>query len=574
VLPTPPMRLPVRVAVARAVVVVSIGAGALAVAQPTGAGEGTAAGSGSGSGAESGTEAGAGTETGTGTGTETGTGTGTEAEAKAAAEAEAAAKAAAEAAAAAATAAEKDAAEAAAEPAAGTGGGDTPRSFVDDDVPEPQFIFGSYGRVLAGSDLRGGKPEPVSVVAHGPRIVEKSYLELDLQYRFAAPGGRLVRTVTTLAFDDRLFHDNGEFDARPALRNFFAEVDVTERVSAWVGSRMYRGDDIYLFDYWPLDDQNTVGVGASAAVLPMGGHDRSLTVAAHVGWNRLLDEFQFQEIEVPDPEQGATTVTQLNRQRMVASATIGVPIVARAPEELSVHGKLHAEVQRLPSGTRERGDGTLEALPADSGFTIGFELSAYGLAPEEKHFSRHANLFVRYSKGLAAFDELAPPTSFDSELKTTRASELVVGASANWDHDLFSVMFGAVSRRFVDADRDTQDVDDGWEYAVAVRPLARAWKNLYAGADLSYQVRFPRGLNPTSQLASDPSVVQIAPMIAWRPMGRSAYARPELRLVYRAAHLNGGALDLYAPDDPRHDREWVHFLGVQAEWWFNSASYR
>ena len=25
----------------------------------------------------------------------------------------------------------------------------------------------------------------------------------------------------------------------------------------WAGSRMYRGDDIYLLDFWPLDNLNT-----------------------------------------------------------------------------------------------------------------------------------------------------------------------------------------------------------------------------------------------------------------------------------------------------------------------------
>jgi hypothetical protein len=69
-------------------------------------------------------------------------------------------------------------------------------------------------------------------------------------------------------------------------------------------------------------------------------------------------------------------------------------------------------------------------------------------------------------------------------------------------------------------------------------------------------------------------VFQIAPMLAWSPMGPSSYDRPQLRLFYRAAHLNQAALDLYVPDDPRHDHEWVHFFGVAAEWWFNSSTYR
>jgi maltoporin len=438
--------------------------------------------------------------------------------------------------------------------------------------PDDGFLFGSYGRVLAGADLRGGKPEPVAVVAHGPRIVERSYLELDFQYRHRLQDNRTVRTVVTLAFDDTLFHDTGEFDARPALRNVFAEMEVTPRATVWAGARMYRGDDIYLFDYWPLDDQNTVGAGARYQLA--GDHEHPWIVSAHVGWNRLRDEFQFQEIDVPDPEQGATTVTQLNRQRTIASATFEFPIEAARPIDYNLHAKVHAEVQMLPAGTRRReSDGTFEDLPADTGFTLGLELKNFWWG-HRPYLANFANVFARYSKGLAAFDELAPPTSFGADLKTTRASELVIGASANAEIDAGSVMFGAVGRRFVDADRNTQDTDDGWEYAVNARPLVHVWKDLSAGADLSYQVRFPRGLNPTSQMASDPAVLQIAPMLVWSPMGPSAYARPQIRAVYRAARLNAGARDLYAPDDPRHDRTWVHFVGVQVEWWFNSASYR
>ncbi len=44
---------------------------------------------------------------------------------------------------------------------------------------------------------------------------------------------------------------------------------------------MYRGDDIYLFDYWPLDNLNTVGAGATYGT--RGG----TTFALHTGLVRL-----------------------------------------------------------------------------------------------------------------------------------------------------------------------------------------------------------------------------------------------------------------------------------------------
>ena len=73
-------------------------------------------------------------------------------------------------------------------------------------------------------------------------------------------------------------------------------------------------------------------------------------------------------------------------------------------------------------------------------------------------------------------------------------------------------------------------------------PLARRnLRDVFVGADLSYQARFPRGLNPTTQRAEDPAVVQLAPMLVYSPMGPGAYDRPQLRLVYRASHLNDAA---------------------------------
>ncbi|MBS1118372.1 MAG: hypothetical protein H6Q90_600 [Deltaproteobacteria bacterium] len=428
------------------------------------------------------------------------------------------------------------------------------------------FRFGSYGRILAGTDLRGGKPEAANVVAHGPRIVEDSYLELEVSYGFESWSGKHLRPVVTLAFDGTLFHDTGEFDAQPAIRNMFLEAEMSKHVTAWVGSRMYRGDDIYLFDYWPLDDQNTIGGGVQL-------HKDALDLAAHAGVNRLANDFQFQAIDVANPEQGATTVVQLNRQRLVASGTAQYTVMNDASDP-SFKLKLHGEVHGLPSGTRRRVDGTFEALPGDTGFVIGAEAGTFGYAPARLGFRRHLNVFARYAKGLAAFDELAPPTSFGTDLKTSHANELSFGAAGNWDHALGNVLFGALSRRFVDADANSVDHDDGWEYAIDVRPLAKLGSDLYAGADLSYQARFPRGLNAITQRAEDPAVFQVAPMVVYSPMGRSAYDRPQLRLVYRAARLNDGARDLFVPDDPRRAYTWTHFLGFQAEWWFNSSTYR
>jgi maltoporin len=380
----------------------------------------------------------------------------------------------------------------------------------------------------------------------------------------------------TLAFNSTLFHETGKFDAQPALRNMFLDAHVSRDLTLWAGSRMYRGDDIYLFDYWPLDDQNTVGTGAiyrPEVNLRSDAPADQAELAAHIGFNRLDNPFQFQEISVANPVQGATTVTQLNRQRIVTSLTAGYTMMPK-DDGMGAKVKFHTEFHSLPAGTFKRDDGTFLALPHDTGFLVGAEAGVFGFADPKAGFRRHLNVFARYAKGLASFDELAPPTSFGADLKTSRANELTFGLSGNFDHEFGQLMLGALSRRFIDADEDSTDPDDGWEYALDARPLARIVPDWYVGGDISYQARFPRGLNPSTLSAEDPAMFQIAPMIAYSPMGPSAYDRPQLRLVYRAAHLNQGALDQYVPMDPRSTHPWVHFIGVTAEWWFNSSTYR
>lgn len=439
--------------------------------------------------------------------------------------------------------------------------------------------FGSYGRVGAGTDLRGGAPQSANIVARGPRIVEGNYLELEFSYgmNVARPGAHfLVRPVMTLAVADPLFHDSGDFASRTAVRNLYLEVwsqPGTVAYSLWAGSRMYRGDDSYLFDEWPLDDLNTVGAGGQVV-----WRDR-YRVLAHAGTNRLKQPFFVQDIEVAHPEQGATTVTQLNRQRMVASLTAEGRVWDQGPGGWALKVKLHTEWMGIGEGVRRRGDGSFEALPADAGFRVGAQVGGWHNPaaddPEQpRPYRRFANAFVRYSRGLAAYDELATPTVFGRDLRTTAASEFTAGAIAGWDAGWGNALVATKMRRFIDADRNSTDADDGWEYAVDARPLVRLAPAWFAGADLSYQAKFPRGLNPLSQVAADPAVTQLAPMLVFAPMGGRAFDRPQLRLVYRAAHLNQAALDLFAPEDVRHHRPWVHYLGVMAEWWFDSSSGR
>jgi len=431
-------------------------------------------------------------------------------------------------------------------------------------VRDTGFFFGSYGRVGVGSNLRGGTPEGVAVVGRGTRIVQPSYVEMDAYYRFKGLNGKKITTVTTLAMADALFHYTGEFSSRLTLRNLYAIANINDETGLWMGSRMYRGDDIYLLDFWPLDDVNTVGAGA--------WYDTGkLRINVHAGLNRLLDPFQYQVKAVADPVFGSEEVVQLDRQRFIATTHTTYRFHG-PPTGPAMKVKAYAEIQALPEGTRIREDDTTETLAADFGYAVGLQFGAW-LPKLANHLGNsHINVFARFAQGLSAFDELQLPEGFNDDRQLfPKAKELLFGVSANYEFPRGGVLAGGYARRFVDADINDQDRDDGWQYIAAIRPHLTLIDSFQGALDLSYQKKLPRGISPTALVALDPAVFQIAPMLIYSPMGGGSYARPQFRFYYRAAHLNDGARDLYPLDDPRRQRKWVHFLGVQAEWWFNST---
>lgn len=436
---------------------------------------------------------------------------------------------------------------------------DEPPPKVEKKAKDTGFAFGSYGRINAGTDLRGSTPEQVSVVRRGSRVVQNNYTELDLYYRMRNQRGVKIRTVTTLAVTDPLFHYTGDLESRIGVRNFYAMATWNNGFMGWIGSRLYRGDDIYLLDFWPLDDVNTIGAGGRYL-------KDKINIELHGGLNRLTDPFQFQTKDVPAPVTGSEEITILDRQRFIATAK-GTYRVYGDGVGTSLKVKLYGELHAIGKGSRVREDETVEQLPKDFGWVLGAQLGAWGFAQGRSH----ANFYLRYGRGLGAFDELELPDGFDLMRKTSGASELLVGASINYEFGRGGVIFGGYSRRFVDADGNMLDPDDGWEYIADIRPHHAITGDIEGAVDLSYQARFPKGLSPTAGIALDPAIFQIAPMLIYTPFGTGTYDRPHFRLIYRAAHLNEGARDQYPLDDRRRRRSWVHYLGVQAEWWFNST---
>lgn len=420
---------------------------------------------------------------------------------------------------------------------------------------------GTYGRVIADTDTRGGAGEAASVVTYGSRLEKDPYVEVDLKIDEELDEGPDFRIVVTPALEGDLFHYGGEWDASLALRNLYAEA--TEDGSpwtAWVGSRMLRGDDVHLFDFWPLDGLNTVGGGASWAP------DDRWTASAHVGVSRYAGEAWQVQLR-PSPVAGGVgteDIAILDRQRIVPSLKLGRTAGGSVTFRAQAYGELHA----LPAGEREVDQQLTQELPSDLGTVAGVQLSLWGWADDS-----FAHLWLKRATGLAAFGTTGVPGGLATDYTATGATEHLVALSSNHEAGAASVLYGAYLRRFEDADANTVDVDDRWEANVAIRPAVYVGQHVSLGAEVSQQWLRPDGLNPRTDTHDVPAITKLALLPALQP-GRSSFSRPQLRAQYVYSYLNNDARSWFADDDLRHASNHQHTIGIGAEWWLNSESYR
>ena len=441
--------------------------------------------------------------------------------------------------------------------------------------PTGSFQFGSYGRVGIASDLDGRVATPINVVAYGARFDEDSYAELELRREDRFKQGIESRIVATLAVEAPFFHFTGDASQWFVIRNLYAQAKYKGFV-AWIGSRMYRGDDIYLLDWWPLDNKNTIGGGASY------DFERTDTsIAAHVGMNRLDgtdaqgDPYQYQVTEAPSPlGLGETGVESLDRPRLVQTLKLTQLFrngrVFRNPRA-GMKVILYGEVQEISAGVVQDPVSQQQvALPSDWGFMVG---SQVGFWTGER--DTHLNMFIRYAHGLAAYDWLSIPQTTANDRTTGDSQEFLFAAGGNWEKDWFGILGGAYFRYFSDGSEAPTSINRYSEGIVDVRPQLYFGNYFGLAVDASYQARryaYPAPDSPSGS-ALFASMWRFAAMPYFSPFGRGSYKRPQFRVIYALSLPDAGYRSLYPAEDFRSQRDVEQYLGVQVEWWFNSSSY-
>jgi hypothetical protein len=431
------------------------------------------------------------------------------------------------------------------------------------------FHFGSYGRVIGASDLAGRTGRQSRIVTFAPRIDEDdTYAEIELR-REDSMFGVDTRIVATVAYAGPLFHYDGEFSERIAIRNLFAEARniLTPHLDIWGGSRMVRGDDVYLMNFWPMDNLNIVGGGMRYTI------EDTVELALTVGMSQPNNPFQRQTDLFPAragflPDE----VFILDRPRIIAALRAQWWFFGRE-SPTGAKALLYGEQHWLAGGERRRSDGSLETLPEDSGFVLGAQLGGYVSADHT-----FMNVFFRYARGLGAYDPLGVPFRTGTAVSTGRAEEIRLAVSANWEWrenpDIgVGVQLGAWWRLFHDADPAVFNRGTLSEGALSVRPML--WFGEVAGValDASYQGMQSTAIDELTGRVEGGHVFKLGLMPFISPFGRGTYSRPQIRLLYVITGRDDGARRLYNDADPRSQATLEHFLGVSVEWWFSSSSY-
>jgi len=468
---------------------------------------------------------------------------------------------------------------------------DTKDESVEDVEPKPAapaprtdagFVFGSYGRVQPYTDLRGGGAKHSNIVAHGSRLEQNSYLELDFGYNFERnKAGVDFKLVTTMAFGGNLFHETGSWDDNAAIRNLFLQADnaLVKGLSIWTGSRMYRGDDIHVLDFWPLDDLNTFGGGIKF-------RNGTLLVAYHSGITTGNQPFLKAEASKATNQYGSgyTTYTSMDRRWFAHSLKVekildlgsGFGMKLKGYTEFHHIGSGTANIAKftLPKGSRTEAaidvpENTDDLAPEEvvkkysalNGWLVGAQVGTWGFFGK----SSSANLFVRFAKGLAAHNTMSN-FALDQNTESGESQRLTLAWNMNLEVGPLGVVFAGYFEDFKNAVDVSYDINDYREMISIIRPVLKVTEGLHLGTELSYQLKRFNGLHGTSELKPGTLKFSIFPMLV---MSDGLYDRPQLRFVYTAAMRNKDERKLNSHFGQSYPHAVEHYLGVSAEWWFN-----
>ena len=365
-----------------------------------------------------------------------------------------------------------------------------------------------------------------------------------------------------------------------AIRNLYIEerdLGVKDS-SARAGSRMYRGDDIYLLNWWPLDNQNTIGGGVGAQLptdrTTRDDHRRSSTS----GMQRLDNPYQYQQIPVVAPFGFGTVDVDASSIARASIETLKLTTVLpqrRRPRRASRRSCTASSISSPPGTSRSAHEST-GAPRRQRACSLG--VAARATSPASATRTRRSSCATR--AGIAAYDPLAVPITFalDQDDRAARSETLIAPRRQLGDGRRSASSAGGVRsllpRRRARRATSTQKYDEGERRRPPERLLRRALRRRGRGrATSSGGIATP----PTRrrQRAARPrrAIWRFGVIPYFSPAGRGSTSARRSASSTRSTlpQLRARALSIPRRTSSR-SATIEHFLGIGAEWWFNSSA--
>ncbi len=426
--------------------------------------------------------------------------------------------------------------------------------------------FGMYGRVgTAWNPQNGRYVHGLSLnllgTPLGGRLEEGDYLEPTIKLHIVRPSTEEPdKPYFHVVLTPSMFSSSGSFLGAFA-NNFSAQLRIElfqayleagnvliPDLKLWVGQRFYRGSDVHIADYFYFNQLNAQGFGAKYKQL-----DVAVLLQTSSGSGQYTDV---------DGDSG----NRVQRQRTVFVGQYVLPVAEK--HAISFLGEFHL----LPANRALIGGAELS--PSDIGLVAGVKGR---LDLGEGSFNE---LAVRAGTGIANGAFSASPTwatfgmaNEDGQYGGALGLEVVEHLLYN-----FNPTFSLNAYGILQYSKGASDLSEDWAInaVVGARTFLYLHDQFHLINELSYQLA-GTGLPEGVESPGTPSAIKFTIMPTIVPSGeRSAWARPHLRFIYTLAHYNEAAqtaaeegsfiaspyLRTFGP------REFGHYLGVRAEWWF------
>jgi len=431
------------------------------------------------------------------------------------------------------------------------------------DITSDRVEFASYGRmgiawtptgqVIAGKYMNLGQRRAI-----GGRLEESDYLQPGIRFHLLKPekeGGTSVDLFSDFeifSFNGGIVSDlaNGDLDdIRIMPLQFYIEAKnvLTPGLTLWVGSNLYRKNDIHICDYFYFNSLSGQGVGAY-----YGGLDIAVLTQTGAG------DFFTHDFNAGLPPPAEPDIVQ--RQRAMFIGQYKVPFGAGTTYVQGL-GEFHV-VPKAQDADREAPD---DVDPTDWGAVGGVKVH---LDLGNDNFSDAA---VRVGNRIANGAESGGSTFNTFGLPSDDGTYSGALGIAAVEHFLWNVGnitsingYGVIHYSRGGTDNDLDVPNDRLDYSFGARATTYLSDQLHLITEGTFQARKDEDLDTGTAVK-----LAVAPTIV--PSGeRSSWTRPQIRLIYLIGLFNDAAVDQRMSAYPRTvgDEKVAHFVGARTEWWY------